>query len=177
MKTSKYILPILCLLAVACREVPSYDMVASKGDTLKENMINANRIISQSEEQQIDAYLTRRGWQLERLTGGVRASEMGNSDTHLGTKVEYEDTVDVVYSVLTLGGDTIYGRREERLVAGHLQPTRGFDIALRTLHEGAQALIIVPSEQAYGLMGDGDRIRTRTVLVYDMSVLKIRKLK
>ena len=78
--------------------------------------------------------------------------------------------------MLTLGGDTLYSRREEEVVAGHLKPTRGLDAALRTLHEGASALVVVPSEQAYGVVGDGDRIRSRTVLVYQLEVLGVKPL-
>lgn len=157
----------MCLLAVACREVPKVDIVPEKGDTLKENMINANRIIAQSEEQQIEAWIARRGGQMVQLLGGVRVAESG---THLGAKIDYEDTVDIAYSVLTLGGDTIYRHREEQVVAGHLKPTRGLDAALRTLHRGATARVIVPSEQGYGVIGDGDRINTRMVLVYELEI-------
>lgn len=177
MKTVKLILPLLCLLAVACRDVPVVDVAPQKGDTLKDSMINANRIIAKSESQQIDAWLERRGWQFEQLTDGVRVSEMGNSETHLGAAIGYEDTVDIAYSVLTLGGDTIYRSREERVVAGHLKPTRGLDAALRTLHDGATALVVVPSEQAYGVVGDGNRIRTRMVLVYSVEVKNVNKCK
>lgn len=177
MKTSKFILPILCLLAVACRDVPVLNITQQKGDTLKESLINANRIIAQSEEQQIDAWLSRRGWQTECLSGGVRVLEMGNCETHRNVAVDYEDTINISYCVLTLGGDTLYGWREERLVAGHLQPTRGLDAALRTLREGVRALVIVPSEQAYGVLGDGDRIDTRMVLVYWVNVLAVKEPK
>lgn len=175
MKTIKFILPLLSLLTVACRDVPVVDVAQPKGDTLKESLINANRIIAQSEEQQIDAWLARRGWQLDRLSDGVRVSEMGNCETYLGAAIDYDDTVDIAYNVLTLGGDTIYRTREERIVAGRHKPVHGLDAALRTLHEGALALVIVPSEQAYGVVGDGDRIRSRMVLVYNVEVKKVTK--
>lgn len=178
MKTRIHIaLLLLTLLAfAACRRVPTYEVGTPKGDTLKENMINANRIIAQSEEQQIDAYLARRGWPTKRLQGGVRVSEMGTGGTLQNSPIAYEDTVDIVYSVLTLGGDTIYSHREESVVAGHLKPTRGLDAALRSLHDGEQAMVVVPSEQAYGVVGDGDRVRTRTVLVYDVEIKSVKKL-
>ena len=60
-------------------------------------------------------------------------------------------------------------------MAGHLQPTRGLDAALRTLAEGSKAKVILPSEQAYGIVGDGDRIRTRTVLVYIVEVKQVKQ--
>ena len=175
MKTVKYILPLLFLLAAACREVPSYDLAAPKGDTLKENLINANRIIAQSEEQQIDAYLERRGWPNKKLSNGVWVAEYENSEVAPGRAIGYEDTVAIRYSVSTLGGNDIYDWRTDTVIAGHLQPTRGLDAALRTLHENTTARVIVPSEQAYGIVGDGDRIRTRTVLVYIVEVKQVKQ--
>lgn len=175
MKTVKYILPLLFLLAAACREVPSYDIAAPKGDTLKENLINANRIIAQSEEQQIDAYLERRGWPKKKLSNGVWVAEYENSEVAPGRAIGYEDTVAIRYSVSTLGGNDIYDWRTDTVIAGHLQPTRGLDAALRTLHENTTARVIVPSEQAYGIVGDGDRIRTRTVLVYIVEVKQVKQ--
>ena len=170
MKIAKYILPLLCLLAVACREVPTYDIAAPKGDTLEERMIGANRIIAQSEGQQIDAWLERRGWSKEKLPNGVWVAEYANSEVPLGQAICYEDTVVLRYSVSTLGGDELYGWRTDTVVCGRLQPTRGLDAALRTLHRGASARVIVPSEQGYGVIGDGDRIKSRMVLVYEVEI-------
>ena len=158
------------LLLTACREVPTYDIGAPKGDTLKENMIRANRIIAQSEAQQIDAYLERRGWSTEKLPNGVWVAEYGNSEVPLGPAIGYEDTVAISYRVSTLGGDELYDWRTDTVVCGRLKPTRGLDAALRTLHRGAWARVIVPSEMAYGVVGDGDRIRTRMVLVYELRI-------
>ena len=58
----------------------------------------------------------------------------------------------------------------DTVVVGRLQPTRGIDAALRTLRHGDRARIILPSEQAYGVLGDGHRITTRMVLIYDLTV-------
>ena len=167
MKTKTYIVLLVWVALVAgCREVPTYDLSAQQGDTLKENMIRANRIIAQSEAQQIDAYIARRGWTMQRLTSGVRVMETSGT----GAPVGYEDTVALRYRVATLGGDELYGWRSDTVVCGRLQPTRGLDAALRTLHHGSSAQVIVPSEMAYGVMGDGDRIRSRMVLVYEVTV-------
>lgn len=160
-------LALAALLAAACRDVPTYDLPATKGDTLRDNMIAANRIIAQSEEQQIDSYASRRGWQMQRLPGGARVMATRHAT---GARIDYEDTVTLSYSVEDLAGRTIYSRRTDTVVCGRLQPTRGLDAALRTLDHGSRARVILPSEQAYGVVGDGDRIGTRVVLVYDLEV-------
>lgn len=94
-----------------------------------------------------------------------------------GPKVEYEDTVSIRYSVEAINGATIYANQEETVVSGQLQPNRGLDAALRALSQGSRARVILPSEQAYGVAGDGNRVKSRMVLVYTVEVLKVNKMK
>lgn len=159
---------------VSCGDVPVVDVQAARGDTLKENMINANRHIAHSEETQIDAYISRRGWQMQQLAGGARVMEIVKGK---GPAVGYDDSVTVAYSVEAINGTVIYEYICETVMAGRMQPTRGLDAALRTLHEGSAATIILPSEQAYGVAGDGGRVKSRMILVYKVEVLKVKKIK
>ncbi len=158
------------LLAAGCREVPTYDVTPTAKEGLQEKMIGANRLISKSEAQQIDAYLERRGWDKTRIANGVWVAEYTNSEVPLGAAIDYEDTVALRYRVETLGGKEIYAWSEDTVVCGRMKPTRGLDAALRTLHAGATARVIVPSEMAYGVVGDGDRIGRRTVLVDEVVI-------
>ena len=169
MKHSRNILwaAALPLLLAACRDVPAYNMASTPGDTLRDNMISANRIIAQSEEQQIDAYTSRRGWHTTKLAGGARVM---TTRSGTGSAIGYEDTVDVAYSIEDLSGRTLYERQSEQIVCGRMQPTRGLDAALRTLRRGSHAVVILPSEQAYGVVGDGNRIGSRMVLVYKIEI-------
>lgn len=161
-------------LFTSCGDVPVVDLQPQKGDTLRENMINANRHIAHSEETQIDSYAQRRGWAMQRLTGGARMMLTANGN---GGTIDYEDTVTLRYNVSAINGATIYAGVTETVVAGHLQPTRGIDAALRMMRNGSRAQVILPSEQAYGVVGDGDRIGKRMVLVYDLEILNIKKNK
>lgn len=165
----------LIFLFSSCRHVPVVEVEQQKGDTLKENMINANRYISQGEEAQIDAYVQRRGWEMQRLLGGARVMviEGGNVKDESG-KIDYEDVVAIRYSVEAISGEVIYSDVQDTLTVGRLQPTRGLDAALRTLSAGEQAVVILPSEQAYGVVGDGDRIASgsRMILIYKIHNIK-----
>ena len=166
---ARYVIYTVILLLSACNGggVPTYDVQPQRGDTLRDNMIAANRIIAQSEETQIDAYAQRHGYQMERTPEGARimVTRAGK-----GAAIGYEDSLQLRYSVGTLAGQTIYQEVEEAVVCGHLKPTRGLDAALRTLHRGDRAVVILPSEQAYGVVGDGNRIGSRIVLIYDIEI-------
>lgn len=169
MNNKLWIVLALCALATACREVPVVEVESPTADPLKEQMIGANRLIAQSEESLIDAYVERRGWQMRRLSDGVRVMETDASQPR-GAAIGYDDTVAITYSVEALNGSTVYSMQYDTVTVGRLKPNRGIDAALRTLHRGSQARIILPSEQAYGVVGDGARIGSRMVLVYDLKV-------
>ena len=141
------------------------------GESLQNQMIGANRVIAQSEEQQIDAYVGRRGWQMVRTKDGVRLMETACPLS--ARKIAAEDEVVVEYRLEALNGKVIYDSRCDTVTVGRLKPTRGLDSALRLLHYGSTARVIVPSEQAYGVLGDGDRIGSRMVLVYELKVKNI----
>ena len=155
------------MLCMSCNNVPVVETGEAKGNDLTENLINANRYIAQSEETSIDSYASRRGWQMTVLPCGARVmmTEEGK-----GKPVAYDETVIINYQVENLGGEVIYGNTADTVVAGRLEPTRGLDAALLTMKHGDRAWVIVPSELAYGVVGDGDRIGTRTVLVYELRI-------
>ena len=208
MKRVHWPLIALALLFTSCRDVPVIEVEQSKGDTLKENMINANRYISQGEEAQIDAYVQRRGWEMQRLLGGARVMVSGERRVESGErgvesgerraesgerraesgerrvesgerraesgKIDYEDVVAIEYDVESISGQVVYSNVQDTVTVGRMQPTRGLDAALRTLAPGQQAVVILPSEQAYGVVGDGDRIGSRMILIYKIHKIEKR---
>lgn len=163
------LLPLLlaAVLMAACRDVPVVETEAQQGNSLKENLINANRYIAGSEEAQIDGYVGRRGWQMQKLAAGARVMETARGT---GRRVEYEDTLHISYRLEAIDGQTLYGSVDDTVVVGRLQPTRGLDAALRTLHHGSQAVVVLPSEQGYGVAGDGDRVGPRMILIYKIKI-------
>lgn len=155
-----------CLLACGDR-TPIIELPDESKDNLKENLINANRIIAESEETQINAYLQRRALSPLQLSDGVRCLEF---NPNYGRQIADEDTVRLTYTLTTLTGQTIYKDQPCEVVVGRHQPTVGLDIALHSLHYGSHAFVVVPSAVGYGVAGDGDRVPARTVLCYDVSI-------
>lgn len=157
------------LLTSCHNDPPIVGAPMSQNDDYKENMINANRTIAQSEETSISEYVARRGWEMQKLSNGVRVWEYASG---AGQKVDYEDSVTVVYSVEAINGTLIYTQEEETFVAGRKPQMVGLDDAVLTLHYGSRAKVILPSHLAYGIAGDGDRIPSSAILVLDVSVSK-----
>lgn len=167
----KYIIIMLGLAVIttACHRtrVIDIDTEHNAKPSYKENILNANKVIAASEETQIDAYLQRRGLTYTKLGDGVRYQEYLQGK---GAKIDYEDNVIVTYHLQLLNGTEIYNGQIDTLTIGRHLPNEGLDHALRQLHRGSKAYVIVPSSMGFGVRGDGDRVPSRAVLLYNLSV-------
>ena len=151
------------ILFASCGDRTPIIEVDRKDDPLKENMINANRIVAQSETTQIKAYLERHGWKASPLPCGayIEITTPGN-----GTAIAPDDRVVVNYRLETLDGTPIYTRQTDTLTVGRREQTHALDEALQRMEYHSKARIVAPSGAAYGVTGDGDRVGSRTVIVY-----------
>ena len=162
-------LAVLAAVFSACNNTPVIEIKDDNKVDLKENLINANKVIASSEQTQIDGYLSRRNWPTTQLPCGARMWEYEQAK---GRQVDFEDTIVIRYKLSTLTDNTIYGETEERVVVGRHQVVTGVDEALLRMRKGSRAHIIIPSEAGYGVVGDGDRVPSRTVLVYDLAIVE-----
>lgn len=158
---------MVSLVAAGCNRTPVIDTQQDTQPSIEENIINANKVIASAEETQIDEYLSRHQWQMTRMGDGTRYEEYAPAK---GNKLDYEDHVTVTYRLEALNGNVIYQEQTDTVTLGRHQPNEGLDNALRQLHRGSKARVIVPSAVGYGIAGDGDRVPARTVLVYNLKV-------
>lgn len=156
----------MCLTLLSCGEPPIVQQPDPQAD-IKENLINANKYISDSEETQIDEYVKRRGWKMQRINCGARIDEY---QTTGGAALQWEEQVVVDYRLEALNGRVFYEQRTDTLTVGKQQPNIGLDASLLRLHHGSRARVIVPSNEGFGVVGDGERVKSRVVLVYDVAV-------
>lgn len=165
-------MPILALLATACGDrTPVIELEPDNSTLVKENMINANRVVIQSEATQIESYLKRRGWDMKALPSGALYKEYTHGS---GNAILAEEKVEVTYRLEALDGTAIYTNQIDTLQVGKRQVTPALDDLLQQLCYGSQAWMIAPSNAAYGVVGDGDRVGSRMVIVYN--VINIKKI-
>lgn len=167
MRKNLLIATLAFLALAACNNTPVIEVEKQGEDPLKENLINANKYIAQSEETSIESYIQRRGWKMDHLVEGayVWECEKGN-----GKALDYEDKATIRYSLQTITGKTIYKDVTEEVTVGKHQPTVGLDQALMHLHYGSKAKVILPSNLGYGVAGDGDLVPSRAILVYELEI-------
>ena len=156
------------LLLASCQEPPVINETLPQGDSYKESLINANKVINSAEQTQIEAYAQRRQWQMRQLDNGSYYEE---TLAGKGRKVDYDDTVSLRYSVDALNGKRLYTDVATTVVVGQHKPTVGVDRALMEMRRGGKARLILPSSLAYGVVGDGDQVPGRTVLVFAIEII------
>ena len=60
----------------------------------------------------------------------------------------------------------------KEIVLGRSQLEPGLNEGLRMLKTGAEATFILPPFLAYGLIGDGKKIPSRAVIIYNVNILR-----
>lgn len=163
------IVPLLMMFSACGDRTPVIELETDNSTLVKENMINANRVVIQSESTQIEGYVQRRGWDMQPLPSGALYREY----THgTGAPIAAPDQVEVTYRLEALDGTPIYTHQVDTLEVGKRQVTAALDDMLQNLHYGSQAWLIAPSNSAYGVVGDGDRVQARMVIIYNVTNIK-----
>lgn len=157
-------------LLVSCVDrTPIIEIDNTPSNPLKENMINANRVVAQSESTQIEAYLQRHSWKVSTLPCG--ASYMVDKPGN-GTPILADEQVAVTYRLEALDGTPFYTRQRDTLTVGRREQTLALDELLQHVDYHAQVRMVAPSACGYGVAGDGDAVGSRTVIVYKINEIE-----
>jgi len=140
---------------------------------LKEPLIKANQEVVREENGQIDDFVKRYRWNMEKTSTGIRYIIIKHG---IGPKTQAGKTVKLSYTLTLLTGDTVYSALKDGPIifeVGKGQVITGLEEAILLLHVGDHAKIIIPSHLAYGLIGDQNKIRHKASLVYDLEFISM----
>lgn len=162
-------------IAISCHRQDSPKQELPDEGLAKESLLNANKQLLTSEEEQIDGYIHRYGWEMQRTGSGLRYMiyELGN-----GIKSVAGMTARFEYTLSLLNGDVIYSSGKDGLkevVIGTSDTETGLSEGLLLLHQGDGAKFILPSHLAFGLLGDGREIPSKAALVYDVKLVSLNE--
>lgn len=166
----------VALAVTSCNnDVPVIEVQQGKPTTPQPDLAKTNQMLAQKENTEMENYAKRRGWKINNI-GETGIKVMKTEEGHGPMAVE-NDTAIIRYTVKNIADVVVYEDVVDTVVIGRLKPTAGLDLALRTLNEGCRAWVMLPSDLAYGVLGDGMSIDTRWILIYDLKVEKIKKAK
>ncbi len=164
---------MLFLLFSACRSEQADVQAGLDTWQLQQVLEMTNKKLLAREEQMIDDFLTRYGWDMEQSGSGLRYKIRKPGE---GPKASYGSFVELAYDVYLLNGDPVYSSDDEDLLqfrVGRGGAVTGMDEGVRLLRQGAKATFILPFHLAHGIPGDGNRIPGRTTIIYQVELINI----
>jgi FKBP-type peptidyl-prolyl cis-trans isomerase len=179
---SKKILYIICILSVfialgSCGQKKKNQPVVININEFDDPLIKKNKELSKEEKLSIDAYVKRNKFDMVETGTGVRYMiyEKGT-----GPMANTKDIVVIDFDIKLLDGTLCYSSHQtgaEEFVVDYDNVESGLHEAIKYLHEGDKAIVIIPSHKAFGLAGDMDRIPPLSAVVYNISLLKVIRKK
>ncbi|TVQ14191.1 MAG: peptidylprolyl isomerase [Bacteroidetes bacterium] len=142
--------------------------------TMRENLLGANAILLDAEDQEIRDFISRHGWEMKETGSGLRYMIYHEGD---GEKARKDQIAVFHYSLRLITGDLVYssqesGMAEFRLGQGGVES--GLEEGFKLLRVGDKARFILPSHLAHGVPGDGAKIPRRATLIYDIELAELK---
>lgn len=146
-------------------------------DTVSYRMMNANRILSQNENEMIEDFLSRYQWQVKNTGTGLRYYIYKKTS---GVKPKTAQEVKIKFTTSLLNGTILYSSDTDGLKVfelGKAQVESGLEEGILLMKVGEKAKFIIPSHLAFGLLGDQNKIPKKATLVYDVELVSAINLK
>lgn len=175
MKIINYIIVAGLLIFFSCRQEESRKKLSDEQVIqLKEPMVKVNNILVDRDSLRIVRYCERKGLNLNVTKNGLwyRIEHTGKGDSIKPGKV-----ANIKYKMYLLeNGKLCYSSDSLGIKAfriGESDVEKGLDIGIRMMREGDKAIFILPPGLAYGLLGDEKCIPPRSIIIYEVELIKI----
>jgi FKBP-type peptidyl-prolyl cis-trans isomerase len=139
----------------------------------EEALIGANRLLVQKDREKIVSYMQQHDLKLKETASGLWyvITRQGS-----GAEVKENMLVTLNYKVSLLDYTKCYGSdslgvKQFRVGKGGVES--GLEEGMLMLNEGSKALFLMPPHLAHGFPGDGNKIPPRSIIVYDIELLKV----
>jgi FKBP-type peptidyl-prolyl cis-trans isomerase FkpA len=167
------LLSAYCLIITACMQTPVPVQDQQSTSYTSEPLINANKKAVRLEDEQIQEYIKKMGWQVKETGTGLRYFIYHRGKGAIAGKGKIAK---IEYECKLISGEICYssqktGPKEFKIGSGGVEG--GLEEGILLMHRGDKAKFILPSHLAFGLIGDQDKIPGKSTLVYDVHLLDI----
>ena len=177
MNPANYIVGFVCLVFVAggCSRHPQQPKKQEHPKvSQEESLIKANRYLVKTENEEIDNYIARHGWNMKKTPSGLRYMIYQKGSGPLARKGQ---VAILNYRLMLITGDVLYSSDSTGPLAfeiGHGGVESGLEEALLLLRKGDKARVIIPSHLGHGLLGDQKKIPPRSTVIYDLEIVNLK---
>ena len=134
-------------------------------------MVDLNRYFVRKDRERIQNYIERKNLRMTESPTGLWYQLIKEGE---GEIFSDNDQVTFDYECSLLDGTKCYSSKEmgpKEIFLGRSEIEPGLYEGLRMLKRGAEAIFIMPPYLAYGFLGDGKKIPSRSVIVYNVRIL------
>ncbi|HEX8516206.1 MAG TPA: FKBP-type peptidyl-prolyl cis-trans isomerase [Bacteroidia bacterium] len=170
-----FVLITLFGLAQSCSDHNKKGEKPHNTRNLDSSLIEANKMYVKRESDEIDQYAARRKWKMTTTGTGLRYMITKPGP---GTETaKNEQVVKVDYKISLLDGTLCYSSEKDgpkEFMVGKDNIESGLHEGIQFMKQGDEAVFILPSHLAHGLMGDGNKIPAKASVVYEIKLISIR---
>ena len=139
----------------------------------KETLKGVNRYLVKDDTDVMIGYARRRNWDMKLDSTGVLYQIYKKGKGEKAKKLKF---ISINYTVSLLDGTVCYtsdstGSLNFRIMQGGKES--GLEYGVLKLREGDKARFIIPPYLAHGILGDENKIPPRSIIIYDVEVLKV----
>lgn len=170
MRATFLIFNLLLLLACSCRSSNDRREVRTKPGT--DDMTGLNSYLVQKDREIIGNYIERKHLGMTESPTGLWYLIINEGS---GEYLKDNDRISLNYRCELIDGTLCYTSDDlgpRYVIVGKTDIEPGLNEGLRLLKPGGEALFILPPHLGHGLVGDGNKIPPRTIIVYHVTVLK-----
>lgn len=161
---------------VSCGDRKATGVVVSSSEEVKEDKnapyVEGNKNIMRRENEEMQMFIARYGWQMQRTPTGLYIEVLGPGK---GELFKEGDRVAMEYRTFLLSGEQVYSSDSNGVKVFMVNRSEEIDAlheAVQLLRPGAKARLVIPSYLAYGVAGDGDMIQGLQPIVMEIRILE-----
>ena len=139
----------------------------------KEALVKVNQILVDRDSEKVVSYCNHHNLNLTVSESGLwyKIYHYGNGDSAKTGKV-----ANIFYKIFLLNGKLCYtsdslGPKSFKIGQGGVES--GLEMGILKMREGDKAKFIMPPNLAYGLIGDENKIPARSIIIYDVELIKL----
>jgi len=167
---------LIAILFIACHNEQANLPPPPTQPEVKEALIKSHQMYIKQEQDEIAQYIKRHNFTMEATQTGIyyMITEHGK-----GEQAAVGDIATVTYDISLLNGTTCYDSKDKpvQVLVGKDAVESGVHQAIELMHDGDKGIFIIPSYLAHGLVGDRDKIPPGSVVIYNISLLSVKKPK
>jgi FKBP-type peptidyl-prolyl cis-trans isomerase FkpA len=164
---------VFLLLGISCKNNRDKEKHPRNKEEVKKQMEDVNRILIKKDHEQIKGYAARHGWKMVETETGLWYEIITEGN---GRQAAKGLLATINYSVSLMDGTLCYSSQKKgpkTFLIGQGNVESGLEQAILLLKEGSKARFILPPHLAYGLPGDGDKIPSRSIIIYEVELISL----